>query len=116
MEEEFESIYHDLMHPGTFRERECEIISATASQTNYVISLLTPFIFLISNSNLHEWYDHLVQQKFISEKKRSPFSKKQRRIIIRRLMRDAERQFYLNRIIDLILNKVKQENQYEPNA
>ena len=109
----FEELYHHQWQIGTRNKLENTLVTATSDFPNLVLHLLEPYLAYVHKPSFHQWNAHVMEQRLIRGRKQTPIARKQCRIVIRRVVRDAERCLRLQRILDQVWVKVVEEMRSE---
>ena len=103
---EFELLYHSFMHGIHWKKYENEIEHITLNHHDMIRFILKPFIKHVPELNI--WYSYLFRIK----RNETNRERKERRIIIRRLVRLSFVHPRVQRVLDLILERMR-EDTYE---
>lgn len=105
---EFELLYHSFMHGIHWKKYEKEIEHVTLNYHDMIRFILKPFIKYVPE--LKTWHSCLCRIK----QNETNRERKERRIIIRRLVRLSLVHPLVQRVLDLILERMREE-QYDTN-
>ena len=106
MDEEFEMVYHDLLFPTQHYEQD--LLYITENHPVEVKEMVRMFLPLLEEPTFTNWYAFLYKQ--VPRRNVTSREAKTRRIIVRRMYREANRSIKLMRTLDLILETIRKES------